>query len=277
MSNTNTLRSINKKSAIILTANNLPCLFTLKKILETDCNVGGIIVCEKKGFVYRLKKEFHDIKKYGLNNRISQLLLSFYIKIFHSKTDKDYLENCYKDFNKKDFFSNLSLGNIDFIFTSDYQSDEVITFIRNKSPDFLLSHTPYWIGKKIRELSKEKIIIGSHPGIIPFYRGAHSAFWCKYNNEPEKNGYSIFSLDSGVDSGPLIKQVRIPYDDRISFRSNDYLIMKHCSLAHANIAEDYSKGEKITLVSHSDLNSSQIKKAPGLVDYIRFKRVIKNI
>ena len=143
----------NNKSAVILVSSKLPNLFTAKKILETDCKVKGIVICEKKGFIYRLKKELRDIKKYGLIKRISQLLLSFYIKIFNLNNEKKYLKICYKNFNKKYFFSVLNQRGIDYIFTSDYQSVETINFIKNKSPDFLLSHTPYWIGKNCYRFS----------------------------------------------------------------------------------------------------------------------------
>ena len=197
-----------QKTAVILIADITPCLFTLKKILEKNCKVIGVIMCEKKGFDYRLKKEFNDIRKYGLIKRISQLLLSFYFYIFHSNTDRNYLKNCFEDLDRKKILSDLKSRKIDFIFTSDYQSKSAIQFIEKKNPDFLISHTPYWVGKKTRELSKEKIVISSHPGLIPFYRGAHSAFWTKYHKETEKNGYSIFCLNEGVDAGPLIKQKR---------------------------------------------------------------------
>ena len=45
--------------------------------------------------------------------------------------------------------------------------------------------------KNVIEISKEKIVIGSHPGLVPFYRGAHSAFWCIYDEEPEKTAGQV--------------------------------------------------------------------------------------
>tara|TARA_B100000315_G_scaffold242607_1_gene264984 strand:+ start:204 stop:1037 length:834 start_codon:yes stop_codon:yes gene_type:complete len=263
--------SIKERSAIILVTKELPCLFTLKKILDSSCKVNGVIFCDRKKWIDRLKKEIRDIKNYGLIKRLSQIFLSIYFYLIHSKSDKDYLKNCYNNFDVDEVFSSLILRNIDFIFTSDYQSVESLRFIKKKSPDFLVSHTPYWIGKKVREISKEKIVIGSHPGLVPFYRGAHSAFWCIYDEEPEKNGYSIFCLNQGVDSGPLIKQEKICYIKEISYRSNDYLLMKHMSVAQAKIVESYSNGQLLTLTNQNNLNPSQIKKAPGIIDYFRFR------
>ena len=262
---------LKKKSTIILIANNLPCFFTLKKILETNCGVIGVVICEKKGIIYRLKKEFKEIFKYGILNRLSQILLSLYFIIFKSNSENNFVKKCFNNFDNNELFSLLRSRKIATLYISDYQSNKVINFIQNKNPDFIVSHTPYWISRKIRELSKEKIVIGSHPGIVPYYRGAHSSFWSKYDQENDKNGYSIFCLNSGVDAGPLIKQEKIPYNEDISYRCNDYYIMKQCSNEHAKIAENYSNGEQPKLIEQINLNNSQVKKAPGIFDYIRFK------
>ena len=211
---------IKKKSIVILISKNIPCLFTLKKIISKDCIIKGVVICEKKGFFYRIKKEINDIKKYGLFKRLSQILLSIYFILFKSKSEKIFLNNCFEHISLKNILAILSEKKIEVKFTKNYQSNNTLDFIKIKKPDFLVSHTPYWIGRKVREISKEKLVIGSHPGIVPYYRGAHSAFWSRLNGDKNKNGYSIFCLDKGVDSGPIIKQEVIPYDETISFHSD---------------------------------------------------------
>ena len=257
------------RSAIVLITNITPCVYTLKKVLETKCKIVGIVFCEKKGFSYRFKKEIRDIKKYGLFKRLSQISLSIYFKLFKSNSEKNYLKICYENFNTNEIFEILKKRNIEYIFTSDYQSSESLNFIQDRKADFFISHTPYWIGKKFRDLFKDKIIIGSHPGLVPLYRGAHSAFWTMYCQDEDNNGFSIFRLNEGVDSGPIIKQERISYDKKISYLSNDYLIMKKCSIAHSQIAEDYSLGKSLVLKKQENLDPSQIKKSPDIFDYIR--------
>ena len=50
-------------------------------------------------------------------------------------------------------------------------------------PDILIVHTKSWVDKNIREIESVKYVIGGHPGITQFYRGAHSSFWAIYNND----------------------------------------------------------------------------------------------
>ena len=266
---------IKRKSIVILISKNIPCLFTLKKIIAKDCFIKGVVICEKKGFFYRIRKEINDIKKYGLFKRLSQILLSIYFILFKSKLENIFLNNCFEHINLENILSILSEKKIEVKFTKNYQSNNTLDFIKIKKPDFLVSHSPYWIGRKVREISKEKLVIGSHPGIVPYYRGAHSAFWSRLNGDKNKNGYSIFCLDKGVDSGPIIKQEVMPYDETISYKCNDYLLMKKCSLTHADLVEDYSNGIKLNLIEQSNLDDEQIKKAPSILDYLKFQKVMK--
>ena len=268
-------KPIKRKSIVILTSKNIPCLFTLKKIVEKDCIIKGVVICEKKGFFYRINKEILDIKKYGLFKRLSQIFLSIYFILFKSKSENIFLNNCFEHISLKNLLTILNEKKIEVNFTTDYNSNKTLEFIKFKNPDFLVSHTPYWIGRKVRELSKEKIVIGSHPGIVPYYRGAHSAFWSKLNGDKNRNGYSIFCLDKGIDSGPIIKQEIIPYNETCSYKCNDYLLMKKCSLAQADLVENYSKGNKLNFTEQLNLDDDQIKKAPGILDYLKFQKVMK--
>ena len=51
--------------------------------------------------------------------------------------------------------------------------------------------------------------------------------------------------------------------------------MKKCSLTHADLVEDYSNGIKLNLVEQSNLDDEQIKKAPSILDYLKFQKVMK--
>ena len=54
--------------------------------------------------------------------------------------------------------------------------------------------------------------IGMHPTLLPDGRGRASIPWAIIKGLPE-TGVTMFQLDSGVDTGPILAQVRIPLDD----------------------------------------------------------------
>jgi methionyl-tRNA formyltransferase len=55
--------------------------------------------------------------------------------------------------------------------------------------------------------------VGMHPTLLPAGRGRASIPWAILKGLPE-TGVTLFKLDEGVDSGPIIDQAKIPLDDR---------------------------------------------------------------
>jgi len=80
--------------------------------------------------------------------------------------------------------------------------------IRSLRPDLLISILGNQIFKKpILELAT-KGCINLHTALLPKYRGLMPTFWVLKNQELE-TGVSVFFMDEGIDSGPIIVQKRI--------------------------------------------------------------------
>jgi len=65
------------------------------------------------------------------------------------------------------------------------------------------------------EIFKRKLIdvptygcLNIHTSLLPKYRGLMPSFWVLLNNEQE-TGVSVFYIDEGIDSGPIIKQQNV--------------------------------------------------------------------
>jgi methionyl-tRNA formyltransferase len=78
----------------------------------------------------------------------------------------------------------------------------------------------------VKELARRGLVLGGHPGITPFYRGSHSAFWAVHNGKPEDVGCTVFLLDDGVDTGPIVRQDRISIEPGDSFMTLSWKGMK---------------------------------------------------
>ncbi|HHH55150.1 MAG TPA: formyl transferase, partial [Bacteroidetes bacterium] len=119
-------------------------------------------------------------------------------------------------YSKKFLFSKLSpSGNVSSILERfDIQkitldepinSNNSVQLIRSYNPDLLISI----LGNQI---FKEPIInlaplgcINLHTALLPKYRGLMPTFWVLKNNE-KLTGVSVFYVDEGIDSGPIIVQ-----------------------------------------------------------------------
>lgn len=90
---------------------------------------------------------------------------------------------------------------------------ESVDKIKAYKPDILLSILGNQIFKKpIIDLAPEGCL-NLHTALLPKYRGLMPTFWVLKNNE-QKTGVSVFYVDEGIDSGPIIVQKEIEILDR---------------------------------------------------------------
>jgi len=87
------------------------------------------------------------------------------------------------------------------------------------SPDLLISIQANVIFKQPLIELPSRGCLNVHTALLPKYRGLMPTFWVMKNDERE-TGVSVFLIDEGIDSGPILVQKRIT----IGNRSLDQLI-----------------------------------------------------
>jgi len=92
----------------------------------------------------------------------------------------------------------------------------------------------YVISYGYRHILKQNVIDGFdcpifnlHISYLPYNRGAHPNFWSFYDNTP--SGVSIHLIDSGIDTGPIVKQ------KYVNFQESDDTFFKTYSVLIENI------------------------------------------
>ena len=84
--------------------------------------------------------------------------------------------------------------------------------INSFKPDLLISIAGNQIFKKQLIELAPKGCLNLHTALLPKYRGLMPSFWVLKNNERE-TGVSVFFVDEGIDSGPILVQERITIGD----------------------------------------------------------------
>ena len=88
---------------------------------------------------------------------------------------------------------------------------EKIQKVRELNPDCIAVFGTGLIKEEL--LGMDIKFINIHLGLSPWYRGTGGSFWPFYNNEPEYVGVTVFYLDLGIDSGPIIHQSLVDFED----------------------------------------------------------------
>lgn len=93
-----------------------------------------------------------------------------------------------------------------------------------KGYDFVVSYG-------YRHILKQNVINGfdcpifnMHISYLPYNRGAHPNFWSFYDNTP--SGVTIHLMDSGVDTGEIVKQKYVNFQESVDTFAKTYSVLK---------------------------------------------------
>lgn len=95
--------------------------------------------------------------------------------------------------------------------------------IESDRPDFLISYNYRHIIKKdVLEMLKDRAI-NLHISLLPWNRGAHPNIWSFVENTPK--GVTIHLIDEGIDTGDIIAQEEVDFDEDKETLASSYLML----------------------------------------------------
>lgn len=92
------------------------------------------------------------------------------------------------------------------VHVSSVNDDTCLQTLKYLQPDIVLVNGTRIISNKILQ-NIPAVFINTHVGITPKYRGSHGGYWALYNNDEASFGTTIHLVNSGVDTGDILKQV----------------------------------------------------------------------
>lgn len=187
---------------------------TCATLIQSGLNVVGICVADQRTGGLPLRYLMKSVRKKGLWRTASRSLARIaYLALNNSRDQAAYRQL----FNTRELEETLRPWADRTHHTDDYASPRTMQWLREREADIFVVHTPYWVGRKIRELPSKGIVLGGHPGLTPDYRGSHAAFWAVYKRKVEDVGCTVLLIDSGVDTGDIVAQERLPVEKGDSF------------------------------------------------------------
>lgn len=94
--------------------------------------------------------------------------------------------------------------------------NDIVETIKELDPDLLVAYGCSIIKSELLSLFEGRFI-NIHLGLSPYYRGSGTNFWPFVNKELQFVGTTFMYIDSGIDTGEIIHQIRadIVFDDNI--------------------------------------------------------------
>jgi hypothetical protein len=215
---------------------------TCVTLIRAGVEIAGICIADQRTAGMPMRYLLKSIQRKGLWRTTSRSFARVLYLILNGHRDQIAYE---RFFNERELRETLKPLEGRIHRTDDYSKPETMAWLRECCADIFVVHTPYWVGKKVRELPRKGLVIGGHPGITPDYRGSHSAFWAIYNQKPEDVGCTVFLIDSGVDTGDIIAQERIQVEKGDSFMTLSWKGMIRIAQLQAEVLRKLDAGGEL--------------------------------
>jgi methionyl-tRNA formyltransferase len=126
---------------------------------------------------------------------------------------------------------------------------ESIQSIKKYDPDLLISILGNQIFKEPIINLAPKGCLNLHTALLPKYRGLMPTFWVMKNDE-EYAGVSVFFVDEGIDSGPIVVQEKV----KIGNKTQEELIKHTKKIGMESIvkAVDLIEKDQVNLIENND-------------------------
>ena len=184
---------------ILFTQNELlflaPALDYFLRRVNTNCEFLGSVVFgaspfgKKQGFI---QKVLATLGIFGLEFVIRYGLSIIRAKLF----GRDVMQ----------IFAKHGVPIVDI--TDSVNSEESLSILRSFEADLFISITGNQIFKKPLLDIPPLGTLNLHTALLPKYRGLMPSFWVLKNKE-KQTGVSVFFVDEGIDSGPILVQKKI--------------------------------------------------------------------
>ena len=239
-----------KNRIVVLCGPNPHHRHTCATLIRSGLNVVGICMADQRTAGLPLRYLLKSAGKKGAWRTASRTLARVAYLALNRRRDRAAYHRL---FNERELVETLQPWSDRIHHTHDYSSPATLAWVKECNADIFVAHTPYWVGKKIREMPHKGIVLGGHPGITPDYRGSHAAFWAVYNQKIEDVGCTVFLIDSGVDTGDIVAQERIPVEKGDSFMTLSWKGMIRIAQLQTQVLENLDRGielprRKITVI-----------------------------
>ena len=240
---------------------------TCATLVRAGVNLVGIAWCARPGLAARARFLWRWVGRHGVLHTAGQILGRFYDRAHNGRHDARMLARLVDEGADR-----AALASATPIHTDSYSRPDTLAALARLDPDVFVVHTKYIVGPKVRALAPVAVI-GGHPGITPWYRGMDSTFWAVLHGRPEMVGYSVFLLDDGIDTGPVLHQGRIdvvPGED--SHGTLEWKGMQRQSALQAAAILRLDAGECVPVRRIECVPDDSYFTLPTLTDFLRYRR-----
>jgi predicted phosphohydrolase len=224
---------------VLLLGNRPHNINTLEVLINEDVEIAAVIIGNSDGWKYKISRIIKAFNRIGISGVLSVGVTRLLDFVINGRRNRQwYIDRFRKTANYEEL-----LNKVPYVLrVGSYSDVEVVKAFESLQPNYIVVHTQLWVPKWIRNFQSVKLCLGGHPGDTRLFRGAHSTFWSQVNGLKNTLAYSVFEIDSGVDTGAVYAAGTIDNLDRDTFQISSWKLMEVIAAEQATIINNYLRG-----------------------------------
>lgn len=204
------------------------------------------------------------IKRLGLITVLGQMVFAAIVPRYLRKKSSDRIAEIKGIYGLK-LDSNYEKTVKCYSVSSVNDTDAIKIMLRCK-PDIVIVNGTRIISKQVLEAVSVPFI-NMHMGITPKYRGVHGGYWALVNGDADNCGVTVHMVNTGIDTGDVIRQKQIKPEKKDNFVTYPYIQMGEGIRLELEVLEKFEKTGEID-VQKVEL-PSMIWSHPTIWQYIK--------
>lgn len=244
---------------IIMLASDCNSTQAIYNEINKEFNVSKLIIEQPISLLTLAKKR---VKRIGYFQVFGQIMLRILLVPLLKYISKKRVQEIKALYNLN--FEQLPLNKI--INVDTVNNDLSITAIIDEKADLIIVNGTRIISSKVLLAIGNVPIVNTHLGITPNYRGSHSGYWSLVNNEPNNFGITIHKVDSGIDTGSIIKQQTCGITPKDNYYTYPFLQIGIAKTEMIDFLIEFKKNKEIRLIEKK-LADSKLYYNPTIFEY----------
>lgn len=175
--------------------------------LASDLRLAGFIIIRDEP--RRLWRAARRELRRGAWRFLDVAAFRIYRRLRLAARDEAWIERTVREYRAR---YPVNLDAVPHIVVSSPNGDEARAFLAGLAPDVVIARCKVILEPAIFQIPRVGTFV-LHPGICPEYRNAHGCFWALARRDLDRVGMTLLRIDRGVDTGPMLLQATVPFDE----------------------------------------------------------------
>ena len=208
-----------------------------------------------------------EIARRGIVSFVDALAFRVYSRL---RLARDAAEWSRRELDRLRSLYPVALDRVPSLTVADPNEPRAQAFIAELQPDLIIARCKFILKPEVFTLARHGAY-ALHPGICPEYRNAHGCFWALAQRDLDRVGMTLLRIDRGVDTGPVLLQATVPFDE---VRESHHVIQGRVvfeNLDHIGaVLRRIANGENLEWIDTTG-RASTAWGQPRLSSYVRWK------